>query len=93
MKALRWIAVLPAALVAVIASHFVLHFLLVVNLNNETIQTPVAPVERALIPFVAAGVFVAAGAFTAPAHRLLVGIALGLMVATLWALYLFGFFS
>lgn len=93
---LRWIAILPVAFVGAAASHFLLHFIIQGTLNSETIQMAAdsrAGVERALLPFVAAAAFVAAGVWMAPRHKALVAIVLILLPATLWALYGFGFLS
>lgn len=93
MKALRWIAVLPGAIVGVIIARFLLRLVTQATLSSETIQANPEPVERFLVPFVAAAAFVAAGTWIAPSNRALVAVLLGLMLAAVWCLYLFGFFS
>jgi hypothetical protein len=68
---LRWLAVLPGALIGGILASFPLHWILYSTLRNETIfidPYPELP-ERILFPFVMATVFVWAGSRIAPEHK------------------------
>ena len=67
---LRWIAVLPTALLAMILSAFPLHFVLFQTLTGSGIVEPYpeAP-ERILMPLVGTMAFIWAGARVAPDHK------------------------
>ncbi|HIH95964.1 MAG TPA: hypothetical protein HA348_00490 [Thermoplasmata archaeon] len=68
---LRWLAVLPGALLAGILASFLLHWILYLTLRNETIfidPYPELP-ERLLSPFVMATVFIWTGSRIAPEHK------------------------
>jgi hypothetical protein len=68
---LRWLAVLPGALLAGILAGFPLHWILYSTLRNETIfidPYPELP-ERLLIPFVFSIVFIWTGFKIAPEHK------------------------
>ena len=68
---LRWLAVLPGALLAAILSSFPLHWIVYRSLRNETIfidPYPEMP-ERLLLPFVAAVVSIWVGSLIAPDHE------------------------
>lgn len=80
-KILRWLAVLPGALLAGIAITFVLHFILYLTLTKLVTPYPEFP-ERALTPFVVATAFIWTGCEIAPNHKLKVGI-------TLFAMWMF----
>lgn len=75
MDWLRWIAVLPAALLAMALSAFPLHFVLYQTLSGWIEPYPEMP-ERVLLPLVAAAVFVWAGARVAPHHKTETAVAL-----------------
>lgn len=75
---LRWLVVLPGALLGGILTSFPLHWILYSTLRNETIfidPYPELP-ERILLPLVAAFVFVWAGSRIAPEHKLKTSIVL-----------------
>lgn len=65
---LRWIAVLPGALLGAILSTFLLHLMLYNILKQFIDPYPELP-ERILTPFVIAAVFIWAGNEIAPAHK------------------------
>jgi len=68
---LRWLAVLPGALLAGILASFLLHWILYLALRNEIIfidPYPELP-ERLLSPFVMAAVFIWVGSRIAPEHK------------------------
>jgi uncharacterized membrane protein YvlD (DUF360 family) len=68
---LRWLAVLPGALLAGILAGFPLHWILYSTLRNETIfidPYPELP-ERLLFPFVVSAVFIWIGSRIAPEHK------------------------
>jgi hypothetical protein len=66
---LRWLAVLPAAILARILVEFPLHWVLYANLTGSGFITPYPETpERLLAPFVGAIAFVWAGAKVAPAY-------------------------
>ena len=83
MDWLRWIAVLPAALLGMILSAFPLHFILYQTLSGWIEPYPETP-ERVLLPLVAAAVFVWVGARVAPHHKTETAVAL----FGLWLLFL-----
>lgn len=85
----RWVAILPGAIIGVIAANFILHWILVVTLNSETIQAPYERVERFLLPFVAAIAFVASGSMIAPSRKPVVAAILCALLAVAWGLYFF----
>lgn len=89
MKVLRWIAVLPGAIVAVIAANFLLHWVVLTTFRSETVHANTGMIERVLLPFVAAIAFVAAGAQIAPSHRIAVATALAVILGAAWAVYFF----
>ena len=88
MKTMRWILVLPGALVATFLVAFPIHWAVMVNLggwgedpmveirDRSTLRAIEYFLQGLLGPFA----FVCAGAFIAPARRLLVSIAAGLIV-------------
>ncbi len=75
---LRWLAVLPGALLAGVLSSFPLHWVLYRSLNNETISVGnnFETIERFLFPFVFNVVYVWAGARIAPEHNVKTAVAL-----------------
>ncbi|MCD6250584.1 MAG: hypothetical protein J7J98_09670 [candidate division Zixibacteria bacterium] len=74
---LRWIAVLPAALLATILSAFPLHFVLYQTLTGSGIVDPYPETpERVLLPLVASMAFIWVGANVAPSHKLKVATSL-----------------
>ncbi len=75
LKILRWIAILPGSILAVVAMTFVLHFILYFTLTKFVTPYPEFP-ERALTPFVIAATFIWAGCEIAPNSKLKVGIIL-----------------
>lgn len=82
---LRWIAVLPAALLAVVVSAFPLHFVLYQTLTGSGIVEPYPETpERVLLPLVGAMAFIWAGARVAPNHKVKVATVL----FALWLLIL-----
>ncbi|MBW1965935.1 MAG: hypothetical protein JRI48_00875 [Deltaproteobacteria bacterium] len=67
---LRWIAVLPAALLAMVLPAFPLHFVLYQSLTGSGIVEPYPETpERVLLPLVAAMAFIWAGAKVVPNHK------------------------
>lgn len=68
---IRWFAVLPGSIVAMVLSHFPLHFVLYQTLTGSGIVEPYpeSP-ERLLGPFVGALAFVWAGSRIAPNHKI-----------------------
>lgn len=66
---LRWIAVLPSAILAAILATFILHYVLYTTLTNFITPYPEFP-ERALIPFVVSITFIWSGFQVAPTHKL-----------------------
>lgn len=65
---LRWLAVLPGALLASALSTVLLHLILYLTLRNFVDPVPELP-ERILTPFVIAAVFIYAGARIAPEYK------------------------
>jgi hypothetical protein len=82
---LRWLAVIPGALLAGILSTFPLHLALYYTLTQFIDPYPQLP-ERILTPGVIAGTFVWAGAKIAPARK----IETGIVLFGLWMLLLGG---
>jgi len=88
---LRWLAVLPSALLGSLLATFLLHLVLYNTLRNFVNPYPELP-ERVLSPFVIAMAFVWFGARIAPAHKtdtaavllaiwiLLIGVFLGVVI-------------
>lgn len=78
---LRWIAVLPGALIAGILSTFPLHWLLYFTFaKGETISgVNIRPIEYAIYPFVTAIVFILVGAEIAPMYKFRTAIALAIL--------------
>ena len=72
---LRWLAVLPGALLAGVIALFPLHFILYNTLSHFVEPYPELP-ERVLTPFVIAGVFVWAGSLIAPEFKIEASVAL-----------------
>jgi len=82
---LRWIAVLPAALLGMVLSAFPLHFILYQTLTGSGIVEPYPePPERVLMPLVGAMAFIWLGARVAPNHKVKVATVL----LALWLLFL-----
>ena len=75
---IRWVAVLPGALTAGFISSFPLHWLLYFILVKGEIVSGVniRPIERAILPFVAAIVIILVGSEIAPLHKFRTAIAL-----------------
>lgn len=86
---LRWLAVLPGAILAVIAANFLLHWILMATLHSESIDTPHESVERFLLPFAAGAAFIAAGVYIAPTAKRIVGISLAALLLGAWSAYFF----
>ena len=85
---LRWLAVIPGALIASILSTFPLHFALYYMLTEFIDPYPELP-ERILTPGVIAGAFVWAGAKIAPARK----IETAIVLFGLWTLLIGGFLA
>ncbi len=67
---LRWLAVIPVALVAAILSAFPLHLILYQTLTGSGFIEPYPETpERVLLPLVAAMAFMWSGARVAPSHK------------------------
>ena len=66
---LRWLTVLPGALIAGMLSTFPLHWILYSTLSNIVEPYPTLP-ERVLTPFAIAGVFIWVGSRIAPAYKI-----------------------
>ena len=89
---LRWIAVLPGAIIGGFLATFPLHWVLYFTLaNGETISgVNISPIEYALYPFVIAVTFVLIGYKIAPNHKFKTSIVLAcLWIASLIGLFLF----
>ena len=78
-KILRWIAVLPGAILSGVAATFILHFVLYFLLSKFFSSYPEFP-ERVLTPFAVATVFVIVGTAIAPRYK----IATALTLLLLW---------
>ncbi|MBI3046586.1 MAG: hypothetical protein HYY86_03580 [Candidatus Harrisonbacteria bacterium] len=65
---LRWLVLLPGTLLAIIFASFLLHWVLYSTLTGFIEPYPELP-ERILLPFVAAVIFIWAGAYIAPEHK------------------------
>lgn len=77
VSALRWLAVLPGALLAMVLSPFPLHFVLYQTLTGSGVVEPYPELpERVLMPFVAALAFQWAGVRIAPSRKRLTSFAL-----------------
>ena len=86
-KWLRWIAVLPAALLAIVLSAFLLHFVLYQTLAGSGIVEPYPETpERVLLPLVGAVAFIWAGARVAPNHKIKVA----MFLFVIWLIMLGG---
>lgn len=72
---LRWIAVLPGAILAAVFSTFPLHWILYSTLNQLIEPYPEAP-ERFITPFVIAIVYIWIGSIIAPEYKFEVAIVL-----------------
>ena len=82
---LRWVAVLPAALLAMVLSAFPLHFVLYQTLTGSGIIEPYPETpERVLMPLVGAIAFIWVGARVAPNHK----VKAAKVLFTLWLLLL-----
>lgn len=67
---LRWVVVLPAALLAMVLSSFPLHFVLYQTLTGSGFIEPYPETpERVLLPLVGAMAFIWTGARVAPNHK------------------------
>ena len=85
---LRWLAVLPGAILATVLVSFPLHFVLYQTLTNFVEPYPEFP-ERILYPFAAAIAFQWAGVKIAPSHKnkmviLLFSLLLVASIASVW---------
>ena len=78
---LRWLAVLPGALIAGFLATFPLHWLLYFTLaKGETISgVNIRPIEYAIYPFVIAIVFILVGAEIAPMYKFRTAIILAIL--------------
>ena len=87
---LRWIAVLPGALIAGFLVTFPLHWVLYFTLaHGETISgVNIKPIEYNLSPFVIAITFILVGSEIAPVNKFKTSIAL----TVIWLLSFFGIF-
>jgi len=75
---LRWLAVLPGAVLAGLLAGFPLHWILYSSLRNDTIfidPYPELP-ERLLLPFVVNGVFIWVASRIAPQYKVLTSVIL-----------------
>ena len=88
MKIVRWILVLPAAIVAVVLVAFPIHWVVMVNLGGWgedpmieiRDESTLRSIELFLQGLLGPLAFVCAAAFIAPARRLMVSIGAGLIV-------------
>lgn len=85
---LRWLAALPGAVVSVVIASFLLHWVLYATLSSFVKPYPELP-ERLLYPFVAAVVFICAGSYIAPEHKLKTAIALFGIWLFMWGGFVF----
>ena len=89
MNLVRWLLVLPAAVVGGLLLSFPLHWFITMNFNSgstiELAQDAKNTLERALITAVVPFGFVYFGARTAPSHRIWVAIVLTVLLAALLA--------
>ena len=81
---LRWVAVLPGALIASLLSTFLLHWLLysIFTQNDPFIELPsetINFIEYALYPFLVAIVFVLVGSAIAPMYKFRTAITLAIL--------------
>jgi hypothetical protein len=84
---LRWIAVPPAALLAIVLSAFLLHLVLYQTLTGSGLVEPYPETpERILLPLVGAVAFIWAGARVAPNHKVKVA----MVLFVLWLIMLGG---
>jgi hypothetical protein len=84
---LRWIAVPPAALLAIVLSAFLLHLVLYQTLTGSGFVEPYPETpERILLPLVGAVAFIWAGARVAPNHKVKVA----MVLFVLWLIMLGG---
>lgn len=83
---LRWLAVLPGALIAGVLAAFPLHWILYLTLRNFVAPYPELP-ERALTPFAIAAVFVWSGSRIAPKYK----VEAAVVMFGLWMALLGGF--
>ncbi len=83
---LRWVAVLPGALLAGFLATFPLHWILYFSLaKGETISgVNIEPIEYAIYPFVIAITFVLAGYEIAPNHKFKTSVGLTILWITLF---------
>jgi hypothetical protein len=87
---LRWIAVLPGALIAGFLATFLLHWVLYFTLaHGETVSgVNIKPIEYNLSPFVIAITFILVGFEIAPVNKFKTSVALTII----WLLSFFGIF-
>jgi hypothetical protein len=87
---LRWIAVLPGALIAGFLATFILHWVLYFTLaHGETVSgVNIKPIEYNLFPFVIAITFILVGFEIAPINKFKTSVALTII----WLLSFFGIF-
>jgi len=83
---IRWLAVLPGALIAGALAIFLLHWILYATLSNFVEPYPELP-ERALTPFAIAAVFVWSGSRIAPDYK----VEAAVLLFGLWMALLGGF--
>jgi hypothetical protein len=85
---LRWVGVLPGALLAGLLATFPLHWTLYFTLaHGETISgVNITPIERAMYPFVIALCYIVAGFKIAPKHKFKTSV----ILAVLYALFFIG---
>lgn len=78
---LRWIAVLPGAVIAGLLATLPLHWILYFTLaNGETISgVNIEPIEHAIYPFVIALAFILAGVAIAPSRKMEIAISLAVL--------------
>lgn len=72
---LRWIAVLPCAILAGFLATFILHFILYTTIGRIFTPYPEFP-ERALMPFIVVMTFIWTGFHVAPTQKLIIAIVL-----------------
>jgi uncharacterized membrane protein len=66
---LKWLLVIPSAILGVLVGNFILHWVLYVTLSNFVEPYPEYP-ERLLMPFASALGFVLIGAYVAPSKKI-----------------------
>lgn len=86
----RWLLVLPLAIVSALAANILLRMILVATFSDpdQMFHFPIDGMERALLPFVAGAAFIAGGAWISPSRKI-TAIGLAAALAILWSVILF----